>query len=126
MFLGSAEREFGECILGVSIPGHGKDYVHILAASNFNVKLNVSQLDTALQNIVKKAYHLAESSLTSCMLSAAFFTSLGMIPFGNIFNFLKPGQAIPVEQLQGRAERADVNNSLYCPPSDDEMFQSFC
>ena len=41
-FLGSAEREFGECILEVSIPGHGKDYVHILAASSFNVELNVS------------------------------------------------------------------------------------
>ena len=34
-FLGSVEREFEECILEVSIPGHGKDYVHILAASNF-------------------------------------------------------------------------------------------
>ena len=42
----------------VSIPGHGKDYVHILAASNFNVKLNVSQLDTAVQNMVKEGYHL--------------------------------------------------------------------
>ena len=47
-FLGSAEREFGECILEVSIPGYGKDYAHILAAANFNVKLNVSQLDIAV------------------------------------------------------------------------------
>ena len=58
------------------------------------------------------------------MLGAAFSTSLGLIPFGNIFNFLHPGQAIPVERLQARAERADVNNFLYCPPSDDEMLQS--
>ena len=41
--LGSAERKFGKCSLEVSIPGHGKDYVNILAASNFNVKLNVFQ-----------------------------------------------------------------------------------
>ena len=58
------------------------------------------------------------------MLGAAFSTSLGLIPFGSIFYFLRPGQAIPVQQLQARAERADVNNSLYCPPPDDEMLQS--
>ena len=97
-FLGSAEQEFGECILEISIPGHGKDYVHILAASNFNVKLNEPQLDITVHNTVKKGYHLAELSLaddgervpilglagidiiqrlpefalTSCMLGAAF------------------------------------------------------
>ena len=150
MFLGSAEREFGECILEVSLLGYGKDHVHILAASNFNVKLNVSQLDTAVHNIVKEGYNLAEPSLaddgeqvpilglagvdiiqcfpefalTSCMLGAAFSTSLGLIPFGNILNFLYPGQAMPVQQLQARAERADVNNSSYCPLPDDEMLQS--
>ena len=123
----------------VSLPGYGKDHVHILAASNFNVKLNVSQLDTAVHNIVKECYHLAEASLadngeqvpilglagvdiiqcfpefavTSCMLGAAFSTSLGLIPFGNIFNFLHLGQAIPVQQLQAKAERAGVNNSSY-------------
>ena len=149
-FLTSAEREFGECILEVSLPGYGKDHVHILAASNFNVKLNVSHLDTAVHNIVKESYHLVEpsladdgeqvpilglagvdiiqcfpeSALTSCMLGAAFSTSLGLIPFRNILNFLHPGQAIPVQQLQARAERADANNSSYCPPPDDEMLQS--
>ena len=149
-FLSSAEREFGECILKVSLPGYGKDHVHILAVSNFNVKLNVSQLDTAVHNIVKEGYHLAESSLagdseqvpilglagvdiiqcfpefalTSCMLGAAFSTSLGLIPFRNILNFLHPGQAIPVQQLQAKAERADVNNSSHCPPPDDERLQS--
>ena len=61
--LGSAEREFGECILEVSLPGYGKDYVHILATPNFNAKLNVSQLDTAVHNIVKEGYNLAEPSL---------------------------------------------------------------
>ena len=131
----------------VSLPGYDKDHVHILAASNFNVKLNVSQLDTAVHNIVKEGYHLAEPSraddgeqvpilglagvdiiqhfpefaLASCMLGAAFSTSLGLIPFGNILNFLHPGQAIPVQQQQARAERADVNNSSYCPLPDDEM-----
>ena len=134
-----------------SIPGHGKDNVHILAASNLNVKLNVSQLDTAVQNIAKEGYHLAEPSLaydgeqvpilglagldiilhfpefvlTSCMFGAAFSSRLSLIPFGNILNFLKPGQAIPVEQLQARAGRADVINSLLQDsPSDDEMLQS--
>ena len=94
----------------VSLPDHGKDYVHILADSNFNVKLNVSQLDTAVHNIIKEGYHLAEPSLaddgeqvpilvlagvdilqrfpefvlTSCILGAAFSGSLGLIPFGNI------------------------------------------
>ena len=126
MFLGSAERELGECILEVSLPGYGKGHIHILAASNFNVKLNVSQLDTAVHNIVKEGYHLAEPSLaddgeqvpilglagvgiiqcfpefavTSCMLEAAFSTSLGSIPSGNILIFLHSGQAIPVQQLQ--------------------------
>ena len=97
-----------------------------------------------MQNIVKEGYYLAEPSLaddgeqvpilglagvdiiqcfpefalTSCMLGAAFSISHGLIPFGNIFNFLKPGQAIPVEQLQARAERAGGNNS------DDEMLLS--
>ena len=149
-FLGSAEREFGECILEVSIPGHGKDYVYILAAADFNIKLNVSQLDTAVHNILKEGYHLAEPSLaddgeqvpilglagldliqrfpdfalTSCMLGAAFSTSLGLIPLGNILNFLVPGQANSVEQLQTRVERADVNNSLHCPHSDEERLQS--
>ena len=47
-----------------------------------------------------------------------------MILFRNILIFLHPGQAIPVEQLQARAERADVNNSLYCPPTDEKMLQS--
>ena len=65
-----------------------------------------------------------EFALTSCMLGAAFSTSLGLIPFENILNFLHPGQAIPVQQPQARAERADVNNSLYCPLPDDEMLQS--
>ena len=108
------------------------------------------QLDTVVHNIVKDSYHLAEPSLaddgeqvpilglagvdiiqrfpefalTSCMLGAVFSTSLGLIPFGNILDFLYPGQAIPVQQLQTRAERADVNNSSYCPPPDDEMLQS--
>ena len=94
----------------VSIPGHGNDYVHILAASDFNVKLNVFQLNTAVHNIIKEGYHLAEPSLaddgeqvtilglagvdviqcfpefalTRCTLGAAFSTSLGLIPFGNI------------------------------------------
>ena len=134
----------------VSIPGHGKDYVHILAASDFNVKLNVFQFDTAIYNILREGYHLAEPSLandgeqvpilglagvdiiqhfpefpqTSCMLGTAFSTSLGLTPFGNIFNFLNPGQAIPVKQLQTREERADVNNSLYYPPTDEKMLQS--
>ena len=47
-----------------------------------------------------------------------------MIPLGDILNFLDPGQAISAEQLQARAERADVNNSLYCPPTDEEILQS--
>ena len=149
-FLGSEEREFGECILEVSISGHGKDYVHILVALDFNIKLNVSQLDTVVHNILKEGYHLAEPSLaddgeqlpilglarvdliqcfpefelTSCMLNAGFSTSLGLVPFGNILNFLNPGQAISLEQLQTRAERADVNNSLCYPLSDKEMLQS--
>ena len=140
-FLGSVERVFGERILEVSIPGHDKDYVHILAASDFNIKLNVPQLDTAVHNILKKGYHLAEPSLAddgeqmpilglagvdliqrfrefalrSCMVGAGFSTSLGLVPLGNILNFLNPGQAIFVEQLQIRAERADVNNSLCYP-----------
>ena len=63
MFLGSGEQEFGNCTLEISIPGHGKDYVHILAASDFNIKFDVSQLDTAVHNIIKEGYHLAESSL---------------------------------------------------------------
>ena len=46
----------------VSIAGHGKDYVHILAASGFNIKLNMPQLDTAVHNIIKEGYHLAEPS----------------------------------------------------------------
>ena len=46
------KREFGECILEVSIPGHGKDYVHNLSASYFNIKLNVSQLDTTVHDII--------------------------------------------------------------------------
>ena len=58
------------------------------------------------------------------MLGAAFSTTLGLIPFRNILNFLNPGQAIPVEQLQAKAERADVNNSLYCPLTDEKMLQS--
>ena len=117
----------------VSIPGHGKGYVHILAASEFNAKLNVSRLDTAVHNIIQDGYHLAEPSLandgkqvpilglagvdliqsfpefalTSCMFGAAFSTSLGSIPFGNISNFLNPGQEISIEQLQTKAERAD-------------------
>ena len=137
-FFGSAEQEFGECILKVSLPGHGKDHVHILAASNFNVKLNVSQLDTAVHNIVKEGYHSAEPSLandgeqvpilglagvgiiqrfpefalTSCMLGAAFSTSLGLIPLRNILNFLHPGQAMLYNSCrQEHAERVDVKNS---------------
>ena len=47
-----------------------------------------------------------------------------MITFGNILNFLHPGQAIPVQQLQAKAERADVNNLTYCPSPDDERLQS--
>ena len=150
MFLGSVEREFGECILEVSTPGHGKDYVHIIAASDFNVKLNVSQLGTAVHNIIREGYRLAEPllandgeqlpilglagvdliqrftgfALTSYMIGAACSTSLCLVPFKNILYFLDPGQAISVEQLLIRAERADVNNSLYCPPSDEEMLQS--
>ena len=84
----------------------------------------MSQLDTAVHKIIKEGYHLAEPSLaddgeqvpilglagvdiiqrfpefalTSCMLGAAFSTSLGLIPFGNILNFLHPGQAVPVQQ----------------------------
>ena len=112
----------------------------------------MSQLDTAVQNIVKEGYHLAEPSLadngdkvpilglagvdiiqrfpkfplTSCMLGAAFSIGLGLITFGNASNFLNPGQAIPAEQLQARAERPDVNNSLHCPPppTDEKMLQS--
>ena len=34
-----------------------------LLLQTFNVKLNVSQLDTAVQNIVKADYHLAGPSL---------------------------------------------------------------
>ena len=149
-FLGSAEREFGECLLKVSVPGHGKDYVHILAASDFDIELNVTQLDTAVQNIVKEGFCLAEPSLadegeqvpilglagvdliqrfpefalTSCMSGAAFSTSLGLIPFGNILNFLYPGQAISVEQLQANAAQTDIKLSSNCSSSDAEMLQS--
>ena len=149
-FLGSAEREFGECLLEVSVPGQGKDYVHILAASDFNVKFSVSQLDIAVKNIVKEGYHLAEPSLaddgeqvpilglvgvdlierfpafalTSCMKGAAFSTSLGLIPFGNILNFLYPGQAVAVEQLRAKAEEINVNNSAPVSSSDAEILQS--
>ena len=37
---------------------------------------------------------------------------------------MHPGQAIPVQQLQAKAERADVNKLTYCPPPDDERLQS--
>ena len=104
-----------------------------------------------MQNIVKEGYHSAEPSLaddgeqvsilvlagvdiiqcfpefalTSCMLGAAFSTGRGLIPFWNILNFLKPGQAIPMEHLQARAERAGVNNSLLQDlPSNDGRLQS--
>ena len=112
-FLGSAGREFGECIVEVSIPGHGKDYVHILAASGFNIKLNVSQLDIAVYNIIKEGYYLAapslandckqvpilglsgvdliqrfpEFTLASCMLGAAFSTSPWFEPLWEYFKF---------------------------------------
>ena len=73
---------------------------------------------------VDMIHRFPEFALTSCMLGAAFSTSLGLIPFGNILDFWRPGQVIPVEQLQGRAGRADVNNSLYCPPTNEKILQS--
>ena len=149
-FLGSARREFGECLLEVTIPGLNRDYVHILVASDFNIKLYVSQLDTALYNVMREGYQLAEPSLaddgelvpilglvgvdliqrlpefavTTCMQGAAFATRSGLIPFGNISNFLYPGQARPmsVEQLQSNAEETSVNSSG--SSSEADMLQS--
>ena len=146
-FLGCARRKFSECLLEVTIPGLNRDYVHILAASDFNIKLNVSQLDTAIHNVIKEGYQIAEPSLadngdlvpilglvgvdliqrlpefsvTTCMLGAAFATSSGLIPFVDISNFLYPGQARPmsVEQLQGNAEETSVNSS--CPSSEADI-----
>ena len=59
-FLGASERHFGECLTHLSIPGGRKQPIAMLADPQFNISLNVSQLDVAVNNIVQEGYTLAE------------------------------------------------------------------
>ena len=115
-FLGASERQFGKCLMHVSIPGGNKQPIAMLADPDFNIQLHVSQLDVAISNIVQEGYTLAEPSLaangenipihglvgvdilqfipnlpiTKCMLGSAWITTLGLVPFGNVIHFLYP------------------------------------
>ena len=88
----------------------------MFADPDFNIQLHVSQLNVAISNIVQEGYTLAEPSLaangenipiqglvgvdilqfipklqiTKCMLGFAWITPLGLVPFGNVINFLYP------------------------------------
>ena len=133
-FLGASERQFGEVLMYVSIPGGGKIPAAVLADSDFQIQLNVSQLDVAVNNIVKEGYVLAEPSLasneenipiqglvgvdilqfipefnlTKCMLGAAWKTPLGLVPFGNIIHFLHPEQVVPVSSHINESPNSDL------------------
>ena len=155
-FLGSGERELGESLLEVSVPGGSRDYVNMFACPDFNVHHKVLQLDSAVANLVKEGYRLAEPSLakdgervpifglaggdiiqrfpqyalTKCMSGAAMATSIGLIPFGDVANFLYPGQVAPVN-LKPYAEMeavADVPLGLHeidaDPPAALESLQT--
>ena len=121
-FLGASERNFGECLMYVSIPGGRKFPVAILSVPDFDINLRVSQLDVAVNNMIEEGYSLAEPSLgnngeripldglvgvdilqfmpdfhiTKCMLGSAWNTPSGLVPFGNVMHFLHPSQVTPI------------------------------
>ena len=100
-------------MLDVVIPGNKKLPVAVLSDPNFDIRLHVSQLDVAVNNIVQDGYTLAEPSLANdgesipvqgligvdiiqlipnfqvvkCMFGSAWNSPCGIIPFGNVINF---------------------------------------
>ena len=130
-FLGASERHFGECLMHVSIPGGRKQPIAMLADPQFNISLNVSQLDVAVNNIVQEGYTLAEPTLATngesipvqglvgvdilqfipnlhiskCMLGSAWSTPSGIVPFGNVLHFLHPNQVTPISSHDLITER---------------------
>ena len=149
-FLGSSVLELGECVLKVDVLGKGKINCHMLVSSEFNVKHEVCQLDTAVHNIVSEGYKLAEPSLaedvdkipilglvgvdilqyfpefakTSCIKGAAFSTKWGLIPFGSVANFLYHGQVLPAVQAPVESVITEVDESSSDSSTDAEMLQS--
>ena len=130
-FLGASERHFGECLAHVSILGGRKQPIAMLADPQFNMSLNVSQLDVAVSNIVQEGYTLAEPTLAAngesipiqglvrldillfipnlhiskCMLGSAWSMPLGIVPFVNVLHFLHPNQVTPVSSHDLITER---------------------
>ena len=106
-FLGASKHQFGELLMYVSIPGRNKHPIAMLADTDFNIQLHVSQLDIVVSNIVQEGYTLADPSLaengenipiqglvgvdiqqfilslciTNCMLGSAWITPLGLVPY---------------------------------------------
>ena len=103
----------------------------MLADPQFNISLNVSQLDVAVNNIVQEGYTLTEPTLAAdgesisiqglvgvdilqfipnlhiskCMLGSAWSTPLGIVPFGNILHFLHQNQVVPISSHDLITER---------------------
>ena len=141
-FLGASERQFGEFLTDVSIPGGRKQPVAILANPHFSISLKVSQLNVAVNNITQEGYALADSSLavdgesipilglvgvdilqfipnlhiSKCMLGSAWSTPLGIVPFGNVMHFLHPNQVTPISSpdLVSKSSKLEYHNVVSC------------
>ncbi len=132
-FLGSKSKNLVEFCLDVVMPSGQRMLLPALLDDNFNIEFKVPCLDLAVKNIHKAGFNLNDNSLVNsgkesvkldgllgvdfiqffgkikmikCLNGTAFETDKGIIPFGNIDQFLKPNQIRPASYI------ATKNNEL--------------
>ena len=135
-FLGSLKRSFKECVMDISIPGGREMPLPVLIDKEFDIKLHVSDLPIAVNNIKSQGLKLADPFLDEhgeviclqgllgvdiiqfipqmdkikCMNGAAWKLATGIVPFGNIMHFLHQNQITSIEdEISARS-----NNSSTC------------
>ena len=137
-FLGSIDKDFKQCAIDVFVPGVRTLSLPFLVDNNLDIKLNVSNLQLALENIKNNGFNLAVPSLgelseinisaligvdilqhfhklekIKCMHGSAWSTDVGIIPIGNVENFLQSHQITPVSYENSVSNNVVVENSLY-------------
>lgn len=120
-FLGSSKKKLREVNLDVFLSPFKHHAMLMLVDDQFDISLNVKGLKLALNNLRKEGYDLAanfddsdtlsvhgligvdiiqflgQMQMFNCMNGSAWRVSSGVIPFGNINNYLHHSQIVPVK-----------------------------
>ena len=160
-FLGSSRKRLKEVNLDVFVDSHKHYGILMLVDDQFDISFDVNGFGQAVKNLQSRGQKLAadfdadkdvvtvhglvgvdiiqllkQIQMINCMKGAAWRTAQGVIPFGNIQNFLYPNQIEKIKSSQPCNNFSTILTKHKCPStfvnfvlepkhSYDDPFESF-